>query len=155
MDDFDEKIAEMAEAYTLKRFEQTGNAGFTVAPYVNSDELSSAFEMGAQAARELLRYVENFDVLNSLKEVAKANEEMQRLTKENEALREANKNFHENLTGDIEKLTAQNAMMREALEKIAIDDDVNKNFNRSEDENQYYINLAREVLSAIGEVGEK
>lgn len=115
MDDFDEKIAEMAEAYTLKRFEQTGNAGFTVAPYVNSDELSSAFEMGAQAARELLR-----DEIDLLQDIRKAQGLMiTEKLKENEALRhelnEIKQIIGGNEYGDCVELTKNNRALRDAL----------------------------------------
>lgn len=49
---------------------------------------------------------------------------------------------------EFDKLEAENARLREALEKIAVESNDNNNFKRSEDEAQYYINVAKVALAA-------
>lgn len=48
---------------------------------------------------------------------------------------------------ELDDLKVENARLREALEKIAFETQENSNFSRSEDEAQYYINVAKEALS--------
>lgn len=45
------------------------------------------------------------------------------------------------------ELKAQADLLAEALSKIAIEDEDNKNFSRSEDEAQFYIEIANQTLA--------
>ncbi len=59
-----------------------------------------------------------------------------------EELKNDNKDIYA-VNFNINRISAENASLRAALEKIGIEDSANSNFNRSEDECSYYINTAK------------